>query len=130
MAQISSKYLRRSKWACTFFMGELSEVGLPRTYIGQHLTVIARSAATWRSLRLPRYARNDESGARNDKLWRHREARSDVAIAWALCSWCRALTRHCASMAEMRCDQIHAFKGEEIEVETQAEMLARYQQSL
>ena len=33
-------------------------------------------------------------------------------------------------MAEMRCDQIHAFKGEEIEDETQAEMLVRYQQSL
>jgi hypothetical protein len=34
------------------------------------------------------------------------------------------------SMAEMLRDQIRAFKGEEIEAETQAEMLARYQQSL
>jgi hypothetical protein len=33
-------------------------------------------------------------------------------------------------MAEMMRDQIRAFKGEEIEVETQAEMMARYQQSL
>ena len=34
------------------------------------------------------------------------------------------------SMAEMLRDQILAFKGEEIEAETQAQMLARYQQSL
>ena len=34
------------------------------------------------------------------------------------------------SMAEMMRDQIRAFKGEEIEAETQAQMLARYQQSL
>ncbi|PUE06135.1 MULTISPECIES: pyridoxamine 5'-phosphate oxidase family protein [unclassified Limnohabitans] len=34
------------------------------------------------------------------------------------------------SMAEMLRDQIRTFKGEEIEVETQAQMLARYQQSL
>jgi PPOX class probable FMN-dependent enzyme len=34
------------------------------------------------------------------------------------------------SMAEMMRDQIRAFKGEEIEAETQAEMMARYQQSL
>jgi PPOX class probable FMN-dependent enzyme len=34
------------------------------------------------------------------------------------------------SMAEMLRDQIRAFKGEEIEVETQAQMLARYRQSL
>ena len=33
-------------------------------------------------------------------------------------------------MAEMMRDQIRAFKGEEIEAETQAEMMARYQQSL
>ena len=34
------------------------------------------------------------------------------------------------SMAEMLRDQILAFKGEEIEAETQAQMLERYQQSL
>ncbi len=34
------------------------------------------------------------------------------------------------SMAEMMRDQIRAFKGEEIEVETQAQMLERYRQSL
>jgi uncharacterized protein len=34
------------------------------------------------------------------------------------------------SMAEMMRDQIRAFKGEEIEAESQAQMLARYQQSL
>jgi len=34
------------------------------------------------------------------------------------------------SMAEMLRDQIRAFKGEEIEVETQSEMLERYRQSL
>jgi hypothetical protein len=34
------------------------------------------------------------------------------------------------SMAEMMRDQIRAFKGEEIEAETQAQMLERYQQSL
>ncbi len=34
------------------------------------------------------------------------------------------------SMAEMMRDQIRAFKGEEIEVETQDQMLARYRQSL
>ena len=34
------------------------------------------------------------------------------------------------SMAEMLRDQIRAFKGEEIEVESQAQMLERYQQSL
>ena len=34
------------------------------------------------------------------------------------------------SMGEMLRDQIRAFKGEEIEAETQAQMLARYQQSL
>jgi hypothetical protein len=33
-------------------------------------------------------------------------------------------------MAEMMRDQIRTFKGEEIEVETQAQMLVRYQQSL
>ena len=34
------------------------------------------------------------------------------------------------SMAEMMRDQIRAFKGEEIEAESQAQMLERYQQSL
>jgi PPOX class probable FMN-dependent enzyme len=34
------------------------------------------------------------------------------------------------SMAEMMRDQIRAFKGEEIEAETQAQMLERYRQSL
>ena len=34
------------------------------------------------------------------------------------------------SMAEMMRDQIRAFKGEDIEAETQAQMLERYQQSL
>jgi PPOX class probable FMN-dependent enzyme len=34
------------------------------------------------------------------------------------------------SMAEMMRDQIRAFKGEDIEAESQAQMLARYQQSL
>ena len=34
------------------------------------------------------------------------------------------------SMAEMMRDQIRAFKGEEIEAETQAEMMVRYQKSL
>ena len=34
------------------------------------------------------------------------------------------------SMGEMLRDQIRSFRGEEIEVEAQAEMLARYQQSL
>jgi hypothetical protein len=34
------------------------------------------------------------------------------------------------SMGEMLRDQIQAFQGEEIEVETQAQMVARYQQSL
>ena len=34
------------------------------------------------------------------------------------------------SMAEMLRDQIRAFKGEDIEAETQAQMLARYRQSL
>lgn len=34
------------------------------------------------------------------------------------------------SMAEMMRDQIRSFKGEEIEAETQAQMLARYRQSL
>jgi PPOX class probable FMN-dependent enzyme len=34
------------------------------------------------------------------------------------------------TMGEMMRDQIRAFKGEEIEVETQANMLARYRQSL
>jgi PPOX class probable FMN-dependent enzyme len=34
------------------------------------------------------------------------------------------------SMAEMLRDQIRAFKGEEIEAETQAQMLERYRQSL
>jgi PPOX class probable FMN-dependent enzyme len=34
------------------------------------------------------------------------------------------------SMAEMMRDQIRAFKGEEIEIETQAQMLERYRQSL
>jgi uncharacterized protein len=34
------------------------------------------------------------------------------------------------TMGEMMRDQIRAFKGEDIEVETQAQMLARYQQSL
>jgi hypothetical protein len=33
-------------------------------------------------------------------------------------------------MAEMLRDKIRAFKGEEIEAETQAQMLARYRQSL
>jgi predicted pyridoxine 5'-phosphate oxidase superfamily flavin-nucleotide-binding protein len=35
-----------------------------------------------------------------------------------------------ASMAEMMRDQIRTFKGEEIEAETQAQTLERYQQSL
>ena len=34
------------------------------------------------------------------------------------------------TMAEMLRDQIRAFKGEEIEAETQAQMLQRYRQSL
>ena len=34
------------------------------------------------------------------------------------------------SMAEMMRDQIRSFKGEDIEAESQAQMLARYQQSL
>ncbi|MEY4258995.1 MAG: hypothetical protein RJA56_1896, partial [Pseudomonadota bacterium] len=34
------------------------------------------------------------------------------------------------SMTEMMRDQIRAFKGEEVEAETQAEMMVRYQQSL
>ena len=34
------------------------------------------------------------------------------------------------SMAEMMRDQIRTFKGEEIEAETQAQTLERYQQSL
>jgi hypothetical protein len=34
------------------------------------------------------------------------------------------------SMAEMLRDQIRAYKGEEIEVETQAQMLERYRQTL
>jgi hypothetical protein len=34
------------------------------------------------------------------------------------------------SMGEMMRDQIRAFKGEEIEAETQAQMLERYRQSL
>jgi hypothetical protein len=33
-------------------------------------------------------------------------------------------------MAEMMRDQIRAFKGEEIEAETQTQMLERYQQTL
>jgi hypothetical protein len=33
-------------------------------------------------------------------------------------------------MGEMLRDQIQAFKGETIEIESQAEMLQRYQQSL
>jgi hypothetical protein len=33
-------------------------------------------------------------------------------------------------MAEMMRDQIRAFKGEEVEAETQAQMLERYRQTL
>jgi PPOX class probable FMN-dependent enzyme len=43
---------------------------------------------------------------------------------------CHADRAQLPSMAEMLRDQIRAFKGEEIEAETQAQMMERYRQSL